>query len=87
MGEPHPVERKVVMTVTVADLALNKTERHKLLLLCGPRYNPERDELKFSCEKFPFQAQNKKYLSDLLDRLLEEAKVSEGMVGCIGCVG
>ena len=31
---------------------------------------------KFSCEKFPHINQNKKYLSDLVDKLLDEAKVS-----------
>ncbi|RUO96249.1 mitochondrial ribosomal subunit protein-domain-containing protein, partial [Jimgerdemannia flammicorona] len=74
MGEPHPVERKVVLTVKVSDIKLTDTERHKLLLLCGPRYNPERDELKFSAERFPYRPQNKKYLSDLFDRVVEEAK-------------
>ncbi|RUO96271.1 hypothetical protein BC936DRAFT_142299, partial [Jimgerdemannia flammicorona] len=38
------------------------------------RYNPERDELKFSAERFPYRPQNKKYLSDLFDRVVEEAK-------------
>lgn len=76
LGEGHPVERKVVLSVKVNDLKLNDTERHKLLLLCGPRYNVNTDELTLSSEKFPLRKQNKKYLRDLLDKLLTEAKVS-----------
>lgn len=75
LGEGHPVERKVVLSVKVADLKLNDQERHKLLLLSGPRYHVDTDELILSCEKFPHRKQNKKYLKDVLQRLLKESKV------------
>lgn len=75
MGESHPVESKCVLNVKVNLLGLNDQERHKLLVLSGPRYNPESDELALSSEKFPYVNQNKKYLSDLLDKLVAEAKV------------
>jgi hypothetical protein len=75
MGESHPVESKCVLNVKVNLLGLNEQERHKLLVLSGPRYNPESDELALSSEKFPYVNQNKKYLSDLLDKLVAEAKV------------
>ncbi|KAF7728021.1 37S ribosomal protein S24, mitochondrial [Apophysomyces ossiformis] len=74
LGEGHPVERKVVLTVKVSDLKLNDTERHKLLLLAGPRYDVNTDEIKLSSEKFPHRKQNKKYVSDTLDKLVAEAK-------------
>ncbi|KAL1925282.1 mitochondrial 37S ribosomal protein mS35 [Calcarisporiella thermophila] len=74
MGESHPVERKVVATIKVDSLGLTPVERHKFLLLCGPRYNPEKEEVCFSCERFPYQSQNRKYVSDLVERLLAEAK-------------
>ncbi|GAB5589673.1 37S ribosomal protein S24 [Umbelopsis nana] len=74
MGEPHPVESKCVLNVKVDLLGLNDQERHKLLVLSGPRYNPESGELTLSSEKFPYVNQNKKYLSDLLDKLIAEAK-------------
>jgi small subunit ribosomal protein S35 len=77
MGEPHPVESKCVLNVKVDLLGLNDQERHKLLVLSGPRYNPESGELTLSSEKFPYVNQNKKYLSDLLDKLIAEAKVIE----------
>ncbi|CAG8613689.1 17824_t:CDS:2 [Cetraspora pellucida] len=73
IGEEHPIQNKVVMTVKEKDLSLNKEQLHKFKVLCGPRYDGK-GEFKFSCEKFPHQAQNKKYLSDLMDRLLKEAR-------------
>ena len=53
---------------------LTQKQLHKFILLCGPRFNGV--NFKFSCEKFPHVSQNKKYLSDLVDKLLEEVKVS-----------
>lgn len=77
MGEPHPVESKCVLNVNVDLLGLNDQERHKFLVLSGPRYNPETGDLTLSSEKFPYVKQNKKYLSDLLDKLVAEAKVRQ----------
>ncbi|KAG0164392.1 37S ribosomal protein S24, mitochondrial [Apophysomyces sp. BC1034] len=74
LGEGHPVERKVVLTVKVSDLKLTDAERHKLLLLSGPRYDVNTDEIKLSSEKFPHRKQNKKIVSDILDALVAEAK-------------
>ncbi|MBM6383517.1 MAG: hypothetical protein JSY10_05925 [Paenibacillus sp.] len=75
VGEGHPVEKKVVLNVKVSDLKLNETEKHKLLLLSGPRYNVNTEELVMSCERFPHRKQNKKYLIDTLNKLITEAKV------------
>ncbi|CEP18952.1 hypothetical protein [Parasitella parasitica] len=74
LGEGHPVERKVVLSVKVADLELNETVKHKLLLLSGPRYNVNTEELIMSSEKFPHRKQNKKFLIDTLQKLIKEAK-------------
>ncbi|GAA5807787.1 hypothetical protein MFLAVUS_001166 [Mucor flavus] len=74
VGEGHPVEKKVVLNVKVADLKLNETEKHKLLLLSGPRYNVNTEELVMSSERFPHRKQNKKYLIDTLNKLIIEAK-------------
>jgi hypothetical protein len=76
LGEGHPVERKVVLSVKVADLKLNETEKHKFLLLSGPRYNVNTEELVMSSEKFPHRKQNKKFLIDTLNKLIKEAKVN-----------
>ncbi|KAF8425632.1 mitochondrial ribosomal subunit protein-domain-containing protein [Tirmania nivea] len=74
MGEKHPSESKVVMEFTTKDLGLEPISRRKLIKLAGARYNPEKDLVYMSCEIFETQAQNKRYLSDLLDKLLAEAK-------------
>lgn len=75
VGEGHPVEKKVVLNVKVSDLKLSATEKHKFLLLSGPRYNVNTEELVMSSERFPHRKQNKKYLLDVLNKLIAEAKV------------
>ena len=40
----------------------------------GVRYNPSNDIVKMSCDMFETQAQNKRYLGDLVDSLLNEAR-------------
>ncbi|KAI9266773.1 mitochondrial ribosomal subunit protein-domain-containing protein [Phascolomyces articulosus] len=74
LGEGHPVERKVVLSVKLSDLKLDDKEKHKFLLLAGPRYHVDTDELVLSSEKFPHRKQNKKYVRDLLNKLLTESK-------------
>ncbi|KAI9597269.1 mitochondrial ribosomal subunit protein-domain-containing protein [Syncephalis fuscata] len=78
IGEDHPLDKKIVLTVQLNDLCrvaeLNEDHRHKLLLLCGTRYNARTGVITFASERFPNRAQNKRYLSDLLDQLIVEAK-------------
>ncbi len=77
MGEEHPAEKKVVVEFAVDDLPdLTQVQKDKVKKLVGARYNPETEIVKMSCEMFANQAQNKRYLSDLVDNLLQEAKVS-----------
>lgn len=77
MGETHPAEKKIVVEFCTSDLSqLTDAQRIKLIKLVGPRYNPESDIIKMSCEMFETQAQNKRYLGDLVDTLLAEAKDS-----------
>jgi len=80
MGEQHPAEKKVVLEFTPADMPnLTEIQRDKLRKLVGVRYNPETDIVKMSCEMFETQAQNKRYLGDLVDKLLEEARVRNSL--------
>ncbi|KAF9117104.1 37S ribosomal protein S24, mitochondrial [Mortierella sp. AM989] len=75
IGEPnHPAAPKVVLTVNTKSLPLTNVELHKFLLLVGPRYDPTKEEIKMSCEKFQDRSQNFKWLSDTLDKLINEAK-------------
>lgn len=76
MGEQHPAEKKVVLEFCTEDMRdLTQVQREKLMKLAGPRYNPETDIIKMSCEMFESQAQNKRYLGDMVETLLKEAKV------------
>lgn len=77
MGEQHPAEKKVVLEFSPADMPrLTKVQMDKLRKLAGVRYNPETDVVKMSCEMFETQAQNKRYLGDVVGSLLKEARVS-----------
>lgn len=80
MGETHPAAKKVVLEFCTRDLpGLSEAQRIKLVKLIGVRYNPETDLVKMSCEMFETQAQNKRYLGDLVDTLMAEAKDANDM--------
>ncbi|KAF5018545.1 hypothetical protein F66182_9479 [Fusarium sp. NRRL 66182] len=74
MGESHPAEKKVVVQFAPDDLKLTPVQTEKLKKLAGPRYNPETELIKMSSDSFEHQAQNKRYLSNLVDDLIAAAK-------------
>jgi small subunit ribosomal protein S35 len=78
MGEQHPAENKVVVELSSKDLVqqkhLTEEQRQTFLKLVGPRYNPDTDIVRMSTEKFTTRAQNKRYLGDLVQSLIKEAK-------------
>lgn len=74
MGESHPAEKKVVVQFAPDDLGLTATQTSKLKKLVGTRYNPETELVKMSFEGYEHVAQNKRYLADLVKRLITEAK-------------
>lgn len=75
MGEFHPAEKKVVVEFSPADFGLSHIQQEKLKKLAGSRYNPEKETIKMSCESFEHQAQNKRYLAELVEKLIVDAKV------------
>lgn len=76
MGEFHPADRKVVVEFSPKDLTdLTEAQQLKLMKLAGPRYNPSTEIIKMSCERFEHQAQNKRYLGDTVNKMIETAKV------------
>lgn len=75
MGEYHPAEKKVVVEFSPSDFGLTEIQELKLKKMAGARYNPEKDTVKMSCESFEHQAQNKRYLAELVESLVIEAKV------------
>ncbi|ODV97887.1 hypothetical protein PACTADRAFT_37907 [Pachysolen tannophilus NRRL Y-2460] len=74
LGESHPAERKVVLSLKVKDLGLDGRQEHKFKLLAGVRYDYQTDCFKMSSERYPEPAQNARFLSDTLNRLLAESK-------------
>ncbi|TPX15841.1 uncharacterized protein E0L32_000175 [Thyridium curvatum] len=74
LGEFHPAEKKVVVEFCPTDLGLTEEQQLKLVKLAGPRYNPEKEIVRMSCEMFEQQAQNKRYLGDLVGKLIAAAK-------------
>ncbi|KAF8640552.1 hypothetical protein AX17_000214 [Amanita inopinata Kibby_2008] len=93
VGEEHPSSAKRVIVVPVDQLPLKDEDAiHKLKLMAGPRWtpNPPADAgvsgielwgngyIKISCEDFPKPAQNLKWGSDALDRLVAEANSPKG---------
>jgi len=75
MGEQHPAEKKVSLEFCTMDMPdLTGIQRAKLVKLAGVRYKPETDIVKMSCEMYPSQAQNKRYLGDLVNNMLREAR-------------
>lgn len=75
LGEKHPAESKVVVEFAPSQLPLTVPEQKKLIKLAGPRYNPQKRIVKMSCESFEYQAQNKRYLVDMVHKLMAEARV------------
>ena len=75
MGEFHPAEKKVVVEFSPEDFGLTEVQAMKLRKLAGARYNPEKETIKMSCESFEHQTQNKRYLAELVEKLVTEAKV------------
>ncbi|CAN6648112.1 small ribosomal subunit protein mS35 [Trichomonascus vanleenenianus] len=75
MGEEHAAERKVVATLKTAELdELSDAEKHKLRVLAGARYNAGTDELKISAARYPTQAQNKRFIGEVLRDLIAAAR-------------
>jgi small subunit ribosomal protein S35 len=84
MGETHPAESKVVVTFKTRDVAraaeMSEAQRTKLIKLVGVRYNPDTDTVRMSSEKHQYAAQNKRYLGDLVNKLVKECKEGEDML-------
>jgi len=80
MGETHSGSKKIVLEFCTRDLPdLTEAQRIKLIKLVGVRYNPDTDVVKMSSEMFETAAQNKRYLGDLVDTLVAEAKDGKDM--------
>jgi small subunit ribosomal protein S35 len=77
LGEKHPGENRVVGTFKTADLDLTDAQRHKLRVLARNRYNPTTDEVKIGTSRFTEQAQNKRYIGEVIRDLIKASKEGE----------
>lgn len=73
LGPPRE-NRRVRLQVRVKDIGLPILAAQKLVLLCGPRYNFNNDVLTLTSDRYETRKQNGRYLMDLLENLVEEAK-------------
>lgn len=75
MGEPHNGARRVVVEFTPSNLpGLEPQHMDKAHKLLGQRYNSIENTAKMSCSKYPTSAQNKRYLVQLIQNVIDEAK-------------
>ena len=73
LGPPRE-NSHVKLTVHVRQLGLPIVAAQKLVLMCGPRYNYNNDLLTLTSNRYQTRKQNGRYLMDLLESLVEEAK-------------
>lgn len=63
---------QVALKFSVSSLNLNEKEEHKLKLLSAERCDGQ--YITITCDRFPFAEQNKKWLLETYDRLMNEVK-------------
>ena len=73
LGPPRE-NRQVRLTVHVRELGLPIIAAQKLVLMCGSRYNFNNDLLTLTTDRYGTRKQNGRYLMDLLESLIQEAK-------------
>ncbi|KAL6578708.1 hypothetical protein OROMI_008924 [Orobanche minor] len=76
----HPKNRKVKLAVTVKELGLSKHQFLRLRELAGKRYNPGKDELTITSERYEHREENRKDCLRTLFALIEEAGKARKLV-------
>ncbi|EPS72381.1 hypothetical protein M569_02378, partial [Genlisea aurea] len=76
----HPKNRKVKLAVTVKELGLSKHQFIRLRELAGKRYDPGKDELTITSERFEHREENRKDCLRTLFALIEEAGKARKLV-------
>ena len=68
-------EHRVVVKLAVKNIPFgSEREREVFLEMVGPRYRPKTDEVQLSSEKFASRIENKRYLVDMIERLVESSR-------------
>ncbi|KAL3824799.1 hypothetical protein ACJIZ3_020828 [Penstemon smallii] len=76
----HPKNRKVKLAVSVKELELSKHQFVRLRELAGKRYNPGKDELMITSERFEHREENRKDCLRTLYSLIDEARKAKKLV-------
>jgi len=74
-GEAHPASRKVVLSIRTSQLGLTPTQLHKFRLLAASRWDVQTDVFRLSVDSEPSREENARLCSEMLERVLAEAKV------------
>ena len=70
-----PGEHRVIVKVALSAIPFeNEQEKEIFLEIVGSRYNPKKGDLQLSSEKFASRIENKRYLVDMIERLVFNAK-------------
>ncbi|KAL7547768.1 hypothetical protein ACHAWF_011050 [Thalassiosira exigua] len=84
-----PGEHRVTVKVDLSAIPFeSEQEKDVFLEIVGSRYNPEKGYLQLSSEKFASRIENKRYLVDMIERIVSSARtlakefaVEDGKVG------
>ncbi|CAI9113513.1 OLC1v1014126C2 [Oldenlandia corymbosa var. corymbosa] len=76
----HPKNRLVKLSVTVKELGLSKYQFRRLRELVGKRYDPGRDQLTITSERFEHREENRKDCLRTLYALIEECGKARKLV-------
>eukprot|EP00984_Skeletonema_dohrnii_P020694 scaffold10157_cov142-Skeletonema_dohrnii-CCMP3373.AAC.4 len=73
-----PGEHRVTVTLSLDaipwDAQRGEAEKEILLQIVGSRYNPEKNELKLSSEKFGSRIENKRYLVGMIEKIVTNSR-------------
>ncbi|KAL3817561.1 hypothetical protein ACHAXA_010580 [Cyclostephanos tholiformis] len=70
-----PGEHRVTVKVALAAIPFkNELEKEIFLEIVGSRFDPKKGDLKLSSEKFASRIENKRYLVDMIERIVSNAR-------------
>ena len=80
----HPGDFKVGLVVKVEGCGFtSELEKEVFIEMVGPRYNTSKKEVRLTSERFPNRIENKKYLINLLEKLIAESKMLAASAGSV----
>lgn len=75
---PHaPTDRKCTIKTHVGSLIKTDTERQTLIAIAGDSYDSDTQSITVTFDRFPAYSQNKQWLMDVMERMVESAKLCD----------